>query len=270
MNGDRLSATTRSLLKSARADAPSTAARAKVWSGVSAAAGGVAGAGAGASGLGAPGAASTGAAKLLAAGTLLGGVITVGLAALLLHVGPSPSHAPPASTAAVLAASLAASEPPSRLFEAPAPAPALDTAAPGLNPLPVVDAPGHAGNTDSTSSPVARGASGTSGARHGAALKGKRSGAGAAAPPPSRPPAGDDALTREASLVSGARTALASGNAEEALRLVRAARAMPSPQLVPEELTVEAQALRSLGKADEARGVDATLHAQFPDSALAR
>jgi hypothetical protein len=264
MSADRLSATTRSLLKSARADAPSTAARAKMWSGVSAAVGGVAGAGPGASGLGAAGAASTSAAKLLAAGALLGGVVTVGLAAMLLHVGPSPRHAPPASTAAVLGASLATPEPPSRLREAPA----LDAAAPGLNTVPVVDAPAHAEDTDGTSSPVARGASGKSGARHGAALKGKRP--VAAAPPASRSPAGDDALTREASLVSGARTALASGNAEEALRLVRAARAMPSPQLVPEELTVEAQALRSLGKADEAREVDATLHARFPDSALAR
>jgi hypothetical protein len=266
MSADRLSATTRSLLKSARADAPSTAARAKMWSGVSATVGGVAGAGAGASGLGAAGAASPGVAKLLAAGTLLGGVVTVGLAAMLLHIGASPSHAPPASTAAVVGASLATPEPPSRLREAPEPA--LDAAAPGLNTVPVVDAPAHAENTDGTSSPVTRGASGKSGARHGAALKGKRP--GAAAPPASRPPAGDDALTREASLVSGARTALASGNAEEALRLVRAARAMPSPQLVPEELAVETQALRSLGKADEAREVDATLHARFPDSALAR
>lgn len=266
MNGDRLSATTRSLLKSARADAPSTAARAKVWSGVSGTVGGMAGAGAGASGLGASGAASTSAAKLLAAGTLLGGVVTVGLAALLLHVGPAPRQAPPASTAAAFAASLASPQPPSRLREAPAPA--LDTAAPGLNTLPGVDAPGHAGKADGTSSPVARGASGATGSCHGAARKSKRP--VATTPPASRPSAGDDALTREASLVAGARTALASGSAEEALRLVRAARAMPSPQLVPEELTVEAQALRSLGKADEARGVDATLHAQFPDSALAR
>jgi hypothetical protein len=70
--------------------------------------------------------------------------------------------------------------------------------------------------------------------------------------------------------VAGARAALANGNAEEALRLVRSARGMPSPQLVPEELTVEAQALRSLGRADDARSVDATLHSQYPDSALAR
>ena len=32
----------------------------------------------------------------------------------------------------------------------------------------------------------------------------------------------------------------------------------------------EAQALRALGKADDAQGLDATLHSQYPDSALAR
>jgi hypothetical protein len=88
--------------------------------------------------------------------------------------------------------------------------------------------------------------------------------------PPSPGAADDDALTHEASLVAAARSALAGGNAREALRLVRSARSMPAPQLVPEELTVEAQALRALGNADEARGVDSALHSQYPDSALAR
>jgi hypothetical protein len=244
MSGERLSAATRSLLKSARADAPSAAARAKVWSGVSASVGGAAGgaaAGAGAAGLGASGAGMS-AAKMLVAGTLLGGAVTVGLAAMLLHVGPSPSRTPPAAAAPV---AVVAPEPPAP----PAPTPALDAIA-------------------------------------GASVNGAASGSvGAVAHPTAaaamslqqQPPhkgtrhvTGDDALTREASLVTGARAALAAGNAGEALRLVRTARAMPSPQLVPEELTVEAQALRSLGKADEARGVDVTLRSQYPDSALAR
>jgi len=121
----------------------------------------------------------------------------------------------------------------------------------------------------STASSVARAAhAGAAAPRHAAASRAARP--PATSSPPSARPSGDDALTREASLVAAARTALSGGNAEEALRLVRAARSMASPQLVPEELTVEAQALRSLGKADEARGVDATLHSQFPDSALAR
>jgi hypothetical protein len=202
---------------------------------------------------------------MLVAGTLLGGALAVGLAAMLLHVGPSPSRTPPASMAATLAAVAA---------QAPAPAapPAIDTVAgtgdnviPGVQVTPETSPASashdaHAAHTAHTA---------TAAPRHGTAAS--RAARAATAPaPPSRLPSGDDALTREASLVAGARTALSGGNAEEALRLVRAARAMPSPQLVPEELTVEAQALRSLGKADEARGVDATLHSQFPDSALAR
>lgn len=78
-----------------------------------------------------------------------------------------------------------------------------------------------------------------------------------------------DALAREASLVAGARKALARGDAHAALLLVRKAQALPSPQLVPEELAVESQALRALGQADEATGVDFTLKTQYPDSALA-
>jgi hypothetical protein len=257
MSGERLSATTRALLKGARADAPSAAARAKVWSGVSATLGGAAGAGAagaGASGLGTSGA-GLGAAKMLVAGTLLGGALTVGLAAMLLHVGPSPSRPPPASMAATFAAAtVAAPEPP-----APPSPPAIDAiAGAGDNVVPGVP----------QTSPSSAAHAAAVAPRHGATSHGSRP--TAASSPASRHASGDDALTREASLVAAARTALSGGNAEEALRLVRSARSMPSPQLVPEELTVEAQALRSLGKADEARGVDATLHSQYPDSALAR
>jgi hypothetical protein len=51
---------------------------------------------------------------------------------------------------------------------------------------------------------------------------------------------------------------------------VRAARRLPSHQLEPEELSIEAQALRALGQSDAARAVDGTLKSQFPDHALAR
>jgi TolA-binding protein len=45
---------------------------------------------------------------------------------------------------------------------------------------------------------------------------------------------------------------------------------LPSHQLGPEELTVEAQALRALGRDDQAKDVDSTLRKRFPESALAR
>jgi hypothetical protein len=80
----------------------------------------------------------------------------------------------------------------------------------------------------------------------------------------------DDALAREAALVAEARGALVRGDAESALRAVRAARMLPSHQLAPEELAVEAQALRALGRDDDAKEADSTLRRQFPESALAR
>lgn len=269
MSGDRLSAATQALLKTARSDGPGAAARAKVWSGVSAAVGGAGAAAAGVGGVGASGVAGAGAgmsaAKMLAAGTLLGGAVTVGLAAMLLHFGPlrpSPGRTPPTGTPSVAVAG--AHDPSSA--SAPALPPVDDSfagASAGANlswvPGSPLDAP--AGGVRAARVPAAGHSS--SKPAHGGVTASAR----AASP---QQAAGDDPLTQEASLVAGARSALASGNAQEALRLVRVARSMPTPQLVPEELTVEAQALRALGKADDARGVDATLHSQYPDSALAR
>jgi hypothetical protein len=80
----------------------------------------------------------------------------------------------------------------------------------------------------------------------------------------------EDPLAREAALVVAARGALARGDASTALRTVRTARALPSHQLVPEELAVEAQALRALGRDAEADRADATLRSQYPGAALAR
>ncbi len=237
MSDVRLSGATKALLKAAKADAPSAATRAKVWAGVSGAIGGAAGA-AGSAGA-ATGAASglaTGAtvggmsvAKMLVIGTLLGGAVTVGLAAVALRVGPSPSEVHPAAAIAVQAQ--AASQNPMPV--ATATATATTTTTPTPTPTPTATA---------TSKPIAQRAH--------------------ASP--------EDALAREASLVSNARKALSRGDARAALALVRQARALPSPPLVPEEHAVASQALRALGNADEATGVDFTLKTQYPDSALAR
>jgi hypothetical protein len=83
-------------------------------------------------------------------------------------------------------------------------------------------------------------------------------------------PAHEDSLGREASLVTQARSALGRGDPRAALRAVRAARALPSHQLDPEELAVEEQALRALGQSDEANGIEVQLRLQYPESDLAR
>ena len=79
-----------------------------------------------------------------------------------------------------------------------------------------------------------------------------------------------DRLALEARMVSEARGALHRGDAEAALRVVRAARATRGARLVPEELTVEAQALRALGDEAGAQRADAELAGKFPEQAIER
>jgi hypothetical protein len=80
----------------------------------------------------------------------------------------------------------------------------------------------------------------------------------------------DDSLIREASFLSEARAALLRGDAKSALRKLRAARSLPVRQLVPEELSVEAQTLRALDRASEAVEAERTLRTKYPESALAK
>ena len=262
MTEPRLSSATRTLLRAAKADAPNAMARAKVWSSVAGAVGGAAGAAGAAGGAStAPGAllaGGAGASKMLALGSLLGGTVVVGLAAMLLRIGPAPSEAPPPSSPAV--AVLGAASPAAR------PEPSFLPLA-----VPLAAPPSESTAAASPAAPVA------SPARTGAApaippRPGGLAGAGVA--PASRiSPAtstGDDALAREASLVVEAREALGRGDPQAALRAIHAARMLPSHQLGPEELTVEAQALRALGRDDQAKDVDSTLRKRFPESALAR
>jgi len=241
MSEPRLSPATRSLLRAAKGDAPNAAARAKVWSSVASAVGGAAGAaGAAGSASTAPGALLTGgagASKLLALGALLGGTVTVGLAAMLLRLGPAPGETPGAHSAPIAALAAASTAP------RPDPPPPF---------LPVL-APQAAAPTP-TVSPRLTGPAG----------------AGMAPSPRSAPASPDDSLAREASLVVEAREALGRGDPQSALRAIHAARMLPSHQLGPEELAVEARALRALGKDDQAKDVDSTLRKRFPESALAR
>jgi hypothetical protein len=82
--------------------------------------------------------------------------------------------------------------------------------------------------------------------------------------------AAGDTLTREATLVSEARGALVRGQPETALGALRATELLPSRAMEPEELSLEARALRALGREPEAEFVEGQLRARFPDNALAR
>ncbi len=74
-----------------------------------------------------------------------------------------------------------------------------------------------------------------------------------------------DRLAREARMVSEARGALHRGEPEVALRIVRAARFQTGARMVPEELTVEAQALRASGDEAGAKRIEAELAGKFPE-----
>jgi len=78
------------------------------------------------------------------------------------------------------------------------------------------------------------------------------------------------ALAEEARLVTEARSALLRGEAERALILVRSTRRLPVRALEPEELGLEARALRALGRSDEALATELRLKNKFPNHALSR
>ena len=248
MNDGQLSSTTKAMIEAARADAPSAAARAKVWSQVSGTVGAAGTAVGGAAGGAAAGlAGGAGAAKLLTMGALLGGTLTVGLAITVLKMVSVPNGLPTAGAAGPAAIAPVASVASVALAAAP----------PLREPQPITTGASAAANAAPPSAAVPVSLVTASPARS-----------------PSRAPLRSgptlDPLAREAQLVAEARGALGRGDPRRALQAVRAARALPSHQLAPEELAVEAQALRALGRANEATAVDETLRSQFPESALAR
>jgi hypothetical protein len=248
MNHLDLSASTKKLLATAKTEVPSSAARANVWVGVSGVVGGAAAAGASGAAASTVLTGGAGATKLLAMGALFGGALTVGLATVLLQIGVAPAPrtatsptgtSPNGSTlnaatagqpqSPVTVTRLAPIEPGSVVIAGSAP--------------PATESPGAAATPALTHAPIGH-------AHRHARTR-------------------DDSLAREASLVAEARGALAVGDPRSALRAIREARALPSKQLVPEELAVEEQALRALGQNDEANGIDVMLRLQYPESALA-
>jgi hypothetical protein len=262
MSEGRSSSDLRSLFAAAKGDAPSAAARAKVWGGVSHALG------AAASG-GTAGIAGVGAAKMLVVGTLLGGTVSAGIAATAIYLRSVLPTSPNAAVDRVAAVhdSFDPGTPPCvatpRAGTRPAGADRGDGATPragslaGANAVPVVFSP------TPSSGPEVHG--------HGSGLRvvtvhpARVSGAGA-----SSSNLGGDDLAREAAFLSSARSALASGDAASALRALRAASTIRDRQLVPEGLALEAQALRALGRDAEASAVEARIKTLYPESALAR
>ena len=77
-------------------------------------------------------------------------------------------------------------------------------------------------------------------------------------------------LGEEARLVTAARNALVAGDAARALALVQGTRKLSARSLEPEELGLEARALRALGRADDAAATELVLRRRYPDHALAR
>ncbi|MBX3206392.1 MAG: hypothetical protein KF764_15065 [Labilithrix sp.] len=78
------------------------------------------------------------------------------------------------------------------------------------------------------------------------------------------------ALAEEARLVTEARAALVRGEPELALALARSTHRLSARALEPEELALEARALRALGRTDEALATELTLRRRFPSHALSR
>jgi hypothetical protein len=247
----------RALIEAAKADAPSTAARANVWASVSNVVGEAASV-ASAVGGAATGS-SVGAAKMLVLGTLLGGSVTVGIGGAVLLVGHAPVLRPTIGVAAPAPA--AETQLITRSMPALAPAARNRTAVGEASPQPGtaavvagrVVAHGLAAGRRTSPARLSPAGLATRSTSEGSARGGE-----------------SDTLAREASALAEARGALARRDALSALQIVRSLRALPGRQLVPEELAVEAQALRGLGLDEDASAVETRLRVRFPDSVLGR
>jgi hypothetical protein len=77
-------------------------------------------------------------------------------------------------------------------------------------------------------------------------------------------------LAEEARLVTEARSALVKGEPERAYSLTRRTRMLSARALEPEELALEARALRAMGRVDEAVATELTLKRRYPNHALSR
>ncbi len=256
-------------------------------------AGGGIGAGAGGSAVAAnlqAAAALLGGGKLLALGALFGSAVTVGVAATLIGLRPMPQLRPDPQEAPVAVrapqtyatGSMGGTRPPPRALGtgslgAPGDArfeallPAREIAGDGT--IPRDPRSGAAESETPGSGRLGAGAPRRAGEAAGAtpaeAIARSGGGASTAAGPRVRI-VREDTLMRESALVAEARGALMRGDFDGALRAIRATRPMKHRELEPEELSIEAHALRGLGRDDDAFAVELTLRSRFPDHALSR
>lgn len=184
--------------------------------------------------------------KLLALGAVLGAAsMALGVVLALTLVTPEPMRAAARSGAAVTPAS---AMPGAKLAQ-----PAARKRDPDAN-----------ANANAEASATAT-ADTKASADESAKSKASASAAGASAAGAS----GGD-LAEEARLVTAARSALMAGDAARALALVQSTRKWRTRSLEPEELGLEARALRALGRADDAAVTELVLRRRYPDHALAR
>lgn len=80
----------------------------------------------------------------------------------------------------------------------------------------------------------------------------------------------DDSLDHEGSLVREASRDLQTGDPTAALKVVMKARALEARQMEPEEMDVQAKALRALGRDSEALKVESQLRTMYPGQTLGR
>jgi hypothetical protein len=293
MNDMRTSSALRSLIEAAKSDRPGAGTRAEVWSSVCRSL--TASVPPGSSGSTVGGV--TGA-KAVSLATLFGGAVMVGLASAVLILQPMRTfeQQPPSGKMGLPAASPAAAmAPPSGAARpnlegtrgertTPTPRTTPSRASPhdsAAYPTLSID---PSGNVGSSTGGLPTAASPAEGASTGGRIYEAHQGGlalPATLPSPSRPSiraplaasstrVSYDPLAREASLLTQARAALAQGDPPAALQAVREAMAIPGRQLVPEEMSVESQALRAIGRSRDADAVTTELRTRYPDSALAR
>ncbi len=284
MSESELTGATKRLLDAAKNDGPSAARRARMWDGVATTAKvGSTGAILGGAGAGLGAAATASSAKGAVITAILGGIVTIGLAVALLVARPPTPAAPAAvdesapnaldargkatSAGGGVADVASAESAANRANAAPAAGASIPTApvAPASVVRAAADCAGPAPLASSSTAPALVAAKPAAAAAATAAKVTARR-----APVDDLAGGDDNGLMHEAMLVAEARGALVRGDAEGALAGVRAAARLPKRSLEPEELSIEAQSLRALGRVAEAEAAESTLRERFPSHALAR
>ena len=266
-----LSPSTRALLDAAKHDGPSREKRAAMWTGItgglvtqtppqikpqnSGASGSTAAATKGAFWAGAS-------MKGAFIGALFGSAISIGVATFMLRAKNEPAAPPPAP-----AAQLAVVPSPNANVGANANANITqNTQASNATTsieLPATNDTNAQSTGNSAGSTASQNSQGATDSRSTVASKSSHA-SRAAKKEPLSSEALDDMLSRETALVADARRELLTGDPEGALKSVRAARSLEARQFEPEEMSLQARALRQLGRDAEAERVEAQLRTMYP------